>query len=560
MDKRVKKIKQNQLSKNQTDSDGSVNVQLENTSKELTKDDINYVLNVGDRFDKERQNATHYRLMGTINPLVSNPLFNISGPDSWSSFFKSKFRDESVPPNGTENLTFKQSIDKNLIEENGWFGYEDPEFDSPTTCSLIHMKPYKKDFDFNPKQGEDDNWSLTVTYPYRNEGGYVVNGGIKILGSRNVEVGGVGMVAFSVPVWHNLRNRDTVKITGLLPSSLNGTYTVRRRGLDNGDFKQYYFCVEMDTSISISTANARFKRVSSGFESDYYYRIFKKVPTEYNSIIKNDNYELFSPSFTKNIYNDLVTQFSFNDDIDVGGITDNLGRPISELYLTILKNKKGEFTPIKSGIETPFVDGVVNDTDTPVISRIHNGGSSPIQSHSYVEYDPTIDDDEFYGDIVEYNKSDVEEVILSSIAHRFNTKNRENNPTVGSGSGEYTLGPRHEGYYYFPHYQITIRRFSTYIEQGDDSVAGIPSYAQDLGDGRYLWRDLLDIGFNDARETNLDYPFLNGSHYIYQNYCFELKRQDPFNIHGLYYGSFPRDPFGIRRTGRFDVNRSEDVC
>jgi hypothetical protein len=36
---------------------------------------------------------------------------------------------------------------------------------------------------------------------------------------------------------------------------------------------------------------------------------------------------------------------------------------------------------------------------------------------------------------------------------------------------------------------------------------GIPDYATDLGDGRFLWRDILDIGFNENGSTIIDYPF-----------------------------------------------------
>jgi hypothetical protein len=42
----------------------------------------------------------------------------------------------------------------------------------------------------------------------------------------------------------------------------------------------------------------------------------------------------------------------------------------------------------------------------------------------------------------------------------------------------------------------------------------------------------------------LDYPFLNESHYIYSNININLRRQDPFNIYGLYYSESPRDIFG----------------
>jgi hypothetical protein len=79
-------------------------------------------------------------------------------------------------------------------------------------------------------------------------------------------------------------------------------------------------------------------------------------------------------------------------------------------------------------------------------------------------------------------------------------------------------------------------------------------------DGTYVWRDLLSIGFNDGEIKTLDYPFLNGSHYSYQNYCFNLKRQDPYAQWGLLYTNFPSDATGDRITDRFTVKSSDDVC
>jgi hypothetical protein len=122
------------------------------------------------------------------------------------------------------------------------------------------------------------------------------------------------------------------------------------------------------------------------------------------------------------------------------------------------------------------------------------------------------------------------------------------------------MGTRYEGNFYKPHYKIEIREFSNYIEQGDSSTIGIPDYAEDLGDGRFIWRDLLDIGFSDTRDKPLDYPFLNGTHYIHQNYCVALRRQDPFAKYGLFYSTFPRDQIGDVMTDKFVVNNKENAC
>jgi hypothetical protein len=36
------------------------------------------VINLGDRFNVERQRSSFYRILGTINPIMSNVLFNLN--------------------------------------------------------------------------------------------------------------------------------------------------------------------------------------------------------------------------------------------------------------------------------------------------------------------------------------------------------------------------------------------------------------------------------------------------------------------------------------------------
>jgi hypothetical protein len=107
---------------------------------------------------------------------------------------------------------------------------------------------------------------------------------------------------------------------------------------------------------------------------------------------------------------------------------------------------------------------------------------------------------------------------------------------------------------------IKIRQFSNYIEQGNSFTIDIPSYAVKLDNDRYVWRDLVEIGFIQLGEDVLDYPFVNGRHYLYNNFCFNLKRQDPFGLWELYYGQYPADPIGVTITDKFTVNLPEDVC
>ena len=191
----------------------------------------------------------------------------------------------------------------------------------------------------------------------------------------------------------------------------------------------------------------------------------------------------------------------------------------------------------------------------PAIQKMHNVPTSAVVSSIPLESNVNIANSDYYGDLVEYNVTTIQEVILADVQHRFNTINRE------TASGTTAGGPRPEGYYYKAHNLIKIREFSSYIEQGTSgNTSGIPSYAENLGNGKYIWRDLLDIGFVDINQPVLNYPFLNSTHYMYQNYNFIIKRQDAFDEWKMYYSIFPADPIGDTITSKFKVNSSDNVC
>ena len=51
--------------------------------------------------------------------------------------------------------------------------------------------------------------------------------------------------------------------------------------------------------------------------------------------------EQYNLAFATTIYNDSVTQITFTDTLDFTDVTDNLGRPVCEFYVTILKTNRG---------------------------------------------------------------------------------------------------------------------------------------------------------------------------------------------------------------------------
>lgn len=594
---RTKQRLSGQNSKQSVNTDTYLSINLEGKQRLLPNNNINHVLNAAEQFNKERQECTFYKILGTINSTVSNCLFNLTDPSANNSFtyaafneltFLSRSYPQDLDLNDDEDLTYSKAINYYLKEKDGWFGYYDPIITNNSLCNFFDMEPKRQRFsfllDYDPYKSTNvldsvKNWELTITYPSSSFSSHtMVQNGLLIVDVKQVAISTRTMNAFGVPCKHNLVSGDIVYISGVNGLS-NGNYTVYSVGLENGDLKQYYFVIDTPNNITI-TANSRMSKIVNEKKVNYYFRIFSKIKTKTSPIIETDDYETYQAGFSENFYNDPIIQFVFNEEIDVADLKDNLGRPLSEIYLTILKTSSNNlFTTVKSGIEAPYIQNL-NNSDTlpwllnvPVIQKIHNGGALPYLSHNPIETFPNVGvPNTFYGDIVEYNHSTLLETVLADMQHRFNTFNRQQTNTIQeyisttTDTGQIAerrtldLGPRQEGYYYKPHHLIKIRDFSNYIELSESAIDEIPSYATPNDDGTYSWRDLMSIGFNDGEIQTLDYPFLNGSHYRYQNYCFILKRQDPYAQWGLLYTNFPSDAPGDRITDRFTVKNSDDVC
>jgi len=584
-------MEENKIRLNSASSQESVNedsflkLKLESKTNLLPVGDIEKVINVGEQFNKERQQSPYYRLTGTFNTLFNNVLFNTTEINSWNTFNSAKFRDVSFPSNATTiseldqtegDLTYKESIDKFLREDNGWFGFRDPDVNNTSFCVFTDMEPNRNLFCMSPKNGVK-NWEITISYPIKvgqlpgDITHNLVSGGLLLVDVEVSIINNRNMLTFTTPVKHGLSKGGTIKLKNL--STNNGKYTVIRLGKDNGDDKEYSFSVDINVLVTLINTgkSARMTRIVGGRESVYYLRRFKKISVRDGFELENDDYEVFPLAFSQTIYEDKVPKFVFNEDIDISNLKDNLGRPLSELYLTVIKTNSGGirhdgveqapvFTSTKSGIKIPFISEVGSNLGIPDINRITNAPTS----HIALDEDVNIEQDEFYGDVVEYNILEQEEKILADVYHRFNTINR----ITGNGSAEnvdfssntVNFGLRYEGYMYKAHHKIQIKQFSAYIEQGMFTTLNKPTYASNLRDGRFIWRDLLDIGVNDGQNETLDYPFLNGAHYINSCFTLALERQDPFNFYGLQYTAFPSDESGILIEDNYITKNTDDVC
>jgi len=563
-------------SKLNVDEDVYTNIEITNNVREIPMGEINHVVNIAELFNTERQTSTKYRISGTILPLFSNPLLNISGNKNLGKQGESNIQEDGNglatlndkifledPYNnnfiGGETLTYSQSIQNFLIEKDGWFGFNDPDILKSSQCRFFDLEPTRKKFDLNTNKY--NNWSLTITYPKQSDyEHFLIKDGILVTELRKTNIGGIDMLLVITAIKHNLNIGDNVRFNNFPNTILNNDFEVVKLGLNNGDLINNSFVINIDpNTVSVGPVSSRIKRLVNGEESKYYVRIFEKL-------LPNNDFEMYPLAFSKNVYGDQIYQFIMNQDINLFELTDNLNRPVSELYLTLIKtNSNGTFGGIKSGFDLEFLEGNIN-LDVSNIRRIHDGQiGDNIQFESQTPLDSNVvpNDNLFHGDIVEYNRFELFETVLSKVLHRFNTLDREKSWDTLAAKG-----PRREGYLYYPHNLIRVKDFSLYIEQGDTSTAGIPDYAEDLGDGRILWRDLLDIDNTNGLNGGVNYPFTNGCHYLYDNYCFKTFRQDPFGQYDLYYQGNtldeesydPSDPRGRPITDKYKIRNNSNEC
>ncbi len=548
---------------------------------------------------------------------------------------------------GDDVLSFEDSMNTNIYEQNGWFGFNNrssivttewKEKEDETgkyewkdmqtakvfndedslACGFIEMYPDSSLYSFSPKYNkfqnrEEHNWDICITYPYKNDYGYEYNEDTNtiVLNVKNRKLivtkisdnniinalllanvrktkgtSGQDILLFRSFVKHNLKTGDKFKLFYSLDKE---TYTeikdilfeVVNIGNLKSEYQDYYFYINniKDVYDNIGSEilddySFRFIKIVNNRECKYYFRKFRKLPNfkfkkrdltvddvynddKFDEYIKENcmkegkmllfGKEQYPLAFSNTVYGDGNTQIVFTDSIDIDKLTDNLGRPITELYITFIKRNKGHdvwynqeelkkeelkkiefshcFSEVISGLK---MHNEVGDSDELKQSRKELGDITCITTKDNDLLDKNIDidkTDEFYGDLVELDQTTMKETVLSDVCFRFNTEQRENdifekqmeNGTIKQYSkcgkyvydsiitDDYDLGIdndnkgfvcdaneldvaniiRKEGYYYKAHYPIKVREFGA-MRQGSHKEIKVSSCNPKQANGMFI--------------------------------------------------------------------------
>jgi len=527
---------------NNVNVDTQIQLGIENITKPIPLNDVDTTVSQYEQFEKERKESNIYRFYGVVKPVISNPLFN---------------KNVKIYKDDKNNVVSKTILSSSIFEKNGWVGYFNDELDqtalqfNDNKSALCEFFPFDPGYDrlnFLDSDGTQ-NFLIKITYPFKtkdivlvkNNTNVSLKDGIPIIEKFLIKLNGRNYTGFRTAMNHGLIEGDRISLLKFTDNTSNNTlnlnskfYRVFKLGNETNDNKLRNFVIDVDPNdISFTIGVSTVKRVVKDKPSSYYVRQFKSLTSS-----DYKDYDLYPAAYGVTYFDDNVAAFNFKKDINITGLVDNLNRPLTELYLTIIKNdndtssgnistqywlnkQKNLQIPFNTRFWTKISAGYLLENNTNINYNIRSYGDTNYNGSTYFE---NIDesDDVFDGDIVEYNESELLERRLEIIYHRVNTVYREKLNSIDS-----TQENKKEGYIYSPFNLIQIKEFMNYINPIVDLQSIVADYATQIAPNIYKWRDIMEIGEFDSTGNGVDYPFEDGAHYIYLDKRFYFQRQDP---------------------------------
>ena len=548
-DNTIRLVKGSERYAGASDIDFSLQVNLEGDRRNYVDGDRSKVVNLAQIFDEERQTSTKFRISGKLNNIFNNVISGKTGYEYFEDYLyyinvgevSSNYEDGQIP-------------------RGQWQGH--PQHDE---FSFFRTRGISNHVNFESKNADNYNWMMYVTYPFENDEEqtmkltsfynnedlilpFTISDGIPYY-VRNRKRRGKNLAYFYCGFKHNLNIGDWV----YLRDGEKKYYEVYGLGDEfygNEDkvFSVYDYGFE-DEELN-NSATGTLKRIidinnSGETTSKYYVRkhklltnfedyeitragfenlnFSKKVQLEYSGATPNLKQRVSIKESSQTV------TFSFKSEIDINSLRDNNGRPLTQLFVSIINrgymgwfNKPSSTTPGSTGIQIGWDFNLLNHTvDTWWnTSNIYNRDNS-LTTSSYENLDKVFfyntelsKDDIIKGDICEWNDYEQKETVLSDIHHKYSF-----NHNIFYDSSTNTLP---NGYAYKVHYPIDTRVFSDFVETGDkDQVDNIPDYAfYSKYESQWRWRDLYYYGFLDTDNNGEDHPFLNGMHYPFKDILF----------------------------------------
>ena len=576
MDDRIRQIIGRYKNKVSVDEDTNLNLSLETTTR-LVKNNanpINSVIGVEEQFELERNESNLYRMLGRLNIITANeltqgndsgtirgtddldwdPLFTefyngtsiVETPNNWvlQVCYPSKMDDKynlwgdntnfkpvslgikvlslsSNNPSGNRGLLVVETLQKHKLSEGDYIHLNDRN--NSNQYQGIH-----KIFELGSNGGSDIETKITLDTTWKGDStnemflNRVVNSSDDDV---NFNDNGTLVSFINTDLTGGTTNTNYVMVTttnehGLGP---NGFVEMRNNNgnLMNGFHRAQNIVDDFRFTIIppnvVSSVNGITYRRMDGTPSEYYIREFE--------VLTGNDYDAYPTAYSSSLYPrtsvpefgiaNNTWSFNLNKDINTTSLVGNRGGYVNELKVCMLKRSgKNPFdwSNVTSHWEFDSFNADTNNGIETVSINNTNGAGSIVKNLPKTLVTPG---SRYMGDIVEYNRKDIKEKIISEVIFRFGVQSGviTNQPpapleifSVPIGESiavpeEYLIeipaNPNAEGYYYKPFKTIDVRKYSTQIERAEPNelVAGVPNNYELYPDGSLGWRDLLTIGF-----------------------------------------------------------------
>jgi hypothetical protein len=519
--------------------DQQVNIELNQTQKELTQYVRNNSLSLEQLYQDEKQASSRFRPAFKIQYLYDNTL---TGTTGYNPFKNNLYYVEAAQsklsgiwkgfPQYYEFDFFRPRIDDGHINYRASSAY---------TYNWTYYLSYAAENDFTKPmqatyQGETINW--------------VSGDGIPFIVFKSTQ-GGANIISFQCLMPHNLTIDNFVELS--LTYEGENVFGIFSFGDSNYESSNYIFNI-LDIGYTGTTFSdgitGTFKRVLDPnnlveTRSKYYVRKNRIVFNEQDIIVTKTGFEINAfPNekkleFSSITPNDITrisqktSSLTYNvtlaKDLVLSGITDNHNRPVGEVFLSIInKGFSGYFNKSSNGfgLKQGWVFNI-NNVITPWWSEFNQNSYTNIPVDSYTRTNGTTET--FYynrvlnpgelldGDFCEWNDFNQYELVVS----RYVQKIQYNQEVFTT---EITPTGNPQGYYYLPHNTMVLRVFSDYIETApSNQVENIPTWAYFSEQAQqFRWREPYLYGEFDELDRGTNFPYLNRAHYSFSYQIFRL--------------------------------------
>lgn len=549
--------------KGSVDSLLSIPVQLSGKQKELIDSDRSTNLNAAEQSTVERNESKIYRISGKISQIFSNV---ISGTTDYVGYKNFMYLTNPITVLNNNNVLF-DNFGNRVVDTFGikWGGI--PQF---SEFSFIRGDVNNPHFEFQPQSASTYNWSTYISYVYSSDTqqkmtyfdeqlsgntlSFIASDGIPFT-IVNTTFNGKNLVTFRCGGKHNLKTYEYIELS--FKYNDTNIFRVYQVGEPNVDNYETAFSI-IDPGFTGSTfadgvvgTLKRIVDINNPIESKskYYVKLHKIITNDSDTVISKMGFEntpfvnkekIEYSALTPNLVERTSTlngtqsySFAVSKDINVDSFTTIFNKPLTEVYLTVVNKGYGGWfnkpnpntnTALQYGWDFNFNQDSVDDWwDTNNVDSYTN---IPIQSYTKIDggsqyiffYNRTLSSgDTLVGDFCEYNDIEQQEYVVSKCNHKLTF-----NDTLYQIEQQTTTTP--PGYFYKVHYPIQLRKYSNSVNTNSQRInPTVPTWAYwSENRGQWRWKEVL---LPDNLEEGIDvlnYPFINGAHYVFTSNLFML--------------------------------------